>query len=82
MKKTTENIAAKVAKEIVEAALSKYLSEANKSSNTPLGQVLSVDENNQFKVKLSDGSEKTVTYLGDRPIGPDSHVLIQGDFAR
>lgn len=72
--------ATKVANEIAKSILNDMDSKTQPASG--LGKVVRQKSANEFVVIGKDGNEATLTYFGDRPVGPGGHVIIDGDTCR
>lgn len=72
--------ATRVANEIARALLNEMDSKTESSSG--IGKVVRQKSANEFVVIGKDGNEATLTYFGDRPVGPGGRVIIDGDTCR
>ena len=81
LKTTVEAIAIKRANEVADLYIAKFNNLVNSTAQNNVGKITEVIGPNTFKVSIN-GNEQTVTYLGNRPISADGHVIIDGKFAQ
>lgn len=80
LKNTVRQIAIKEALKVVSNVAPNLVKQMVQTGGTYTGSVIKVD-GNTITIKNQLGEEQTLTYLGDRILGADSVVVVQGDFA-
>ena len=81
LKKKVKEIAIQAAVEAVRSASSTATRQIVQT-NSPFTAKIVRTEGNSFVVSDPQGNEKTVTFIGDRPLGPGGVVIVTGDYCR
>lgn len=81
LKRSISNISTATAEEIAKVLGPSLINQIQQTATPYTTQVVRVISSTEYVVKDHLGNEKTITYIGDRPIGAKSTILINGDYA-
>lgn len=82
LKKKINEIATETANETVKALAPSLVAQITQTNTNFIGKILRFKEGNTYIVQDQNGNEKTVQYLGDKPISSGSGVMVTGGFIR
>lgn len=82
LKKKITQIAVEAAKDAVRILAPTLITQVVQTNSSFVGEVVRYKEGNKFIVKDPNGNEKEITYLGDRPIGVGSGMVITDNYGR
>jgi hypothetical protein len=81
IKSRVEQIASENASVVARAVSNKLYQQNLTSSNAHFGEIKKIS-GNEITITDDNGTERNLTYIGDRIIGKGDSIIIQGDFAR
>ena len=84
LKKKTGQIATTTGLEILKklgSSMTTQNSQQAGASSNFSAEIIRANSPTEYVVKDAQGNDKTITYLGDRPLGVNSTLFVVGDFA-
>lgn len=77
LKKLVTDLSAKTADDEVQKQVAKILMTTNNQSSSNVAQITKINGPSSFDVTVN-GQTKTITYIGDRPVGKGANIILVG----